>query len=156
MKCRHCKKRKINRPSKLCWGCYYRPTIRVKYPPTSKYAYRGVGNFTGNAPLADEPTTAEPGTPEKIAVFEERAKRNQSLFHPEDAELGSVQAKRWVAKNGARHGTGYEADMAETQPAPQPRRDTRLRHPGEDAQAHGNATGHPGEDRSHGAAGRTA
>ena len=55
------------------------------YPSTSKYARRGVGNFTGNAPLPPSPTTAAPGTPEKLAVLEQRARLKQALFHPADA-----------------------------------------------------------------------
>jgi hypothetical protein len=56
------------------------------YPSTSKYARRGVGNFTGNAPLADAPTTAVPGTPEKLAVLEQRVRMKQAIFHPADAK----------------------------------------------------------------------
>lgn len=83
--CRHCSKCKVNRPRGLCWSCYYTPGIKEQYPSTSKYARRGVGNFTGNAPLPEAPTTATPGSPEKLAVLEQRAKLKQSLFHPADA-----------------------------------------------------------------------
>ncbi|MCS7160103.1 MAG: hypothetical protein RMJ19_06490 [Gemmatales bacterium] len=34
-----------------------------------------------------EPTSALPGTPDKIAVMAERAARGESLFHPLDATL---------------------------------------------------------------------
>jgi len=57
------------------------------FPSTSKYARRGVGNFSGNAPLPAAPTTAAPGTPEKLAVLEQRAKLKQALFHPADARF---------------------------------------------------------------------
>lgn len=83
--CRHCSHSKVNRPRGLCWSCYYRPGVKELYPSTSKYARRGVGNFTGNAPLADRPTTAVPGTPEKQSVLEERARLRQAIFHPADA-----------------------------------------------------------------------
>lgn len=83
--CRHCSKCKVNRPRGLCWSCYYTPGVKEQYPSTSKYARRGVGNFTGNAPLPDAPTTAAPGSPEKLAVLEQRAKLKQALFHPADA-----------------------------------------------------------------------
>ena len=59
--------------------------MKELYPSTSKFARRGVGNFTGNAPLAPVPTTAVPGTPEKLAVLEHRAKMKQAIFHPADA-----------------------------------------------------------------------
>lgn len=35
--------------------------------------------------LPDQPTTAAPGTPEKMTVFEERAGQKRQLFHPFDA-----------------------------------------------------------------------
>src|SRR5262245_37917882 len=84
--CRHCSKSKVNRPRGLCWSCYYTPGVKDQYPSTSKYARRGVGNFTGNAPIAPEPTTAAPGTPEKMMVLEERARLKQALWHPLDAK----------------------------------------------------------------------
>jgi hypothetical protein len=83
--CRHCTKSKVNRPRGLCWSCYYTPGVKELYPSTSKYARRGVGNFTGSAPLPAAPTTAAPGTPEKLAVLEQRAKMKQAIFHPADA-----------------------------------------------------------------------
>ena len=36
-------------------------------------------------PLPASPTTAPPGTPEKVLVFEDRAGRKEQLFHPYDA-----------------------------------------------------------------------
>jgi hypothetical protein len=83
--CRHCSKSKVNRPRGLCWSCYYAPGVKEQYPSTSKYARRGVGNFSGNAPLPAAPTTAAPGTPEKLAVLEQRARLKQAIFHPADA-----------------------------------------------------------------------
>ena len=80
--CRHCSKSKVNRPRGLCWSCYYTPGVKELYPSTSKYARRGVGNFTGNAPLPPVPTTAAPGTPEKLAVLEQRAKHEAGDLPP--------------------------------------------------------------------------
>jgi hypothetical protein len=57
------------------------------YPSTSKFARRGVGNFSGAAPLPPFPTSALPGSPEKLAVLMERARLKQSLFHPDDARV---------------------------------------------------------------------
>ena len=85
--CRNCSHCKVNRPRGLCWSCYYMPGVKELFPSTSKYARRGVGNFTGNAPLADAPTTAVPGTPEKLAVLEQRARLKQAIFHPADAKF---------------------------------------------------------------------
>jgi hypothetical protein len=35
--CRHCRKRPVNRPCGLCWGCYYAPGVKELYPSTSKF-----------------------------------------------------------------------------------------------------------------------
>lgn len=84
--CRHCGNPKTCRPRGLCWPCYYAPGVKEQYPITSKYARRGVGSGGGsNSPLPAEPTTAPPGTAEKLAVMTERAARGESLHHPLDA-----------------------------------------------------------------------
>ena len=86
MLCRHCKKVKSNRPRGLCWSCYYSPGVRDLYPSTSKFARRGVVDFCGNARMP-EPTRALPGSPEKVAILEERASKGQALWHPLDARF---------------------------------------------------------------------
>src|SRR5438034_2603383 len=83
--CRHCHRASVNRPRGLCWSCYYTPGVREKYPSTSKFAHRGVGNFNGNVPLPDAATDTAPGSEAKILVLIERARRKQALFHPLDA-----------------------------------------------------------------------
>ena len=85
MICRHCQEASVCRPRGLCWACYYRPGVRDLYPSTSKFGRRGIGNFNGQAPLPAFPTYALPGSSEKIAVLEERARLKQSLWHPDDA-----------------------------------------------------------------------
>lgn len=87
MTCRHCGRSRVNRPRGLCWSCYYTPGLRERYPSTSKFAKRGVGNGNGLAPLPSIPTRARPGSPEKVAVLEERARRRQALWHPLDARM---------------------------------------------------------------------
>src|SRR5437660_3587141 len=90
--CRHCHRSSVNRPRGLCWSCYYTPGVRERFPSTSKFARRGVDDFNGNAVLAPAPTTALPGTPEKVAVLEERARLRQALWHPLDAPVtGAAQ-----------------------------------------------------------------
>lgn len=84
--CRHCHKSKVNRPRGLCWTCYYTDGVKDQYPSTSKYARRGEGNFSGLAPLPPLPTTAPPGTAEKMAVMQERARAKYALWHPLDAQ----------------------------------------------------------------------
>jgi len=87
MLCRHCQRVRANRPRGLCWSCYYTPGVRERYPSTSKFARRGVDDFNGQPPLPAEPTTALPGSPEKVAVLEERARLGVSLWHPLDAPI---------------------------------------------------------------------
>lgn len=92
MLCRHCQKVKSNRPRGLCWSCYYSPGVREQYPSTSKFARRGVKDFNGRTKLG-EPTTALPGTEEKVRVLMERARLGQSLFHPLDARIGDATTR---------------------------------------------------------------
>ena len=101
--CRNCKSGKVNRPRGLCWSCYYTPGVKEQFPSTSKYARRGVGNFNGNAPLPAIPTTAAPGSPEKLEVLAMRAKLKQSIWHPLDAAYeGDPKPLEWLAQ----HATG--------------------------------------------------
>lgn len=92
MNCRHCRKASASRPRGLCWACYYAPGVRELHPSTSKFGRRGPGNVNGNMPLPAFPTAAIPGTPEKIAVLEERARQRLCLFHPDDATLAGPAA----------------------------------------------------------------
>lgn len=85
MKCRHCRKKLATRPRRLCFRCYFRRRVRERYPSKGGRGNRGLGNFYRNAPLPAFPTQALPGTPEKIAVLEERARLKQCLWHPDDA-----------------------------------------------------------------------
>ena len=78
--CRHCSKKKINRPRGLCWTCYYSP-VRDLYgapnPKTAKYAgFAKTAVNTGYAPSRPVPahmlTSAEPGSEDKIRAMELR------------------------------------------------------------------------------------
>jgi hypothetical protein len=82
--CRHCHTGRASRAKGLCWRCSRSPDVRKRYPSTSKYTRRGLGHFAGPAPLPTEPTRHPPGSPGKLAVMAERARRKQSLFHPDD------------------------------------------------------------------------
>ena len=86
MMCRHCGRVPAGRPRGLCWGCYYEPGVLPLYPSTSKFARRGVGLADRPAPLP-RPTSARPGSPEKVAILEERARLHQALWHPNDAPM---------------------------------------------------------------------
>ena len=98
-KCRHCEQASVNRPRGLCWSCYYTPGVREKYPSTSKYARRGVGNFCGNAAVC-EPTAALPGSPEKLAVLEQRARLRQQLWHALDGRIPAQMPAAAMAMAG--------------------------------------------------------
>jgi len=87
MLCRHCGKHPVNRPRGLCWTCYYTPGLRERYPSTSKYGQRGIGNFNGRVPLPPEPTRALPGSAEKVRILAQRARQRLSLWHPDDAPM---------------------------------------------------------------------
>ena len=58
--------------------------MRDLYPSTNKYARRGLGNLTGAIPLPAEPTSAPPGSLEKMKVMRRRIERGEGLFHPRD------------------------------------------------------------------------
>lgn len=87
MICRHCLSRSISRPRGLCFSCYYTPHILALYPPQNDFARHGVG-VAGKSPvvhaLPPEPTSAPPGTPEKVAVLARRAEQGYRLWHPLD------------------------------------------------------------------------
>lgn len=93
MLCRHCHRVRPNRPRGLCWSCYYTPGVRDQYPSTSKFARRGVDDFNGRVKPPPLPTRAAPGTPEKVAVLEERARLRMALWHPGDAPM-DVESRR--------------------------------------------------------------
>lgn len=81
--CRSCSLAAVNRPRGLCWSCYYAPGLRESFGPMSRCGRRGIGH--GSTGLPDAPTTAAPGTPEKLAVLEARVKAGNGVWHPADA-----------------------------------------------------------------------
>lgn len=85
--CCHCNKRRASRSRGLCWLCYEDPEIRNLYQPISKFGVRGVMDRNGCRPQPLKATNALPGSLEKIAELEQRAKRGESLWHPQDARL---------------------------------------------------------------------
>jgi hypothetical protein len=71
--------------------------VRDRYPSTSKFARRGIGNFNGDVEILPPPTHAMPGTPEKVAVLEQRARLRQALWHPLDAPMDGESRQLGVA-----------------------------------------------------------
>ena len=88
--CVHCKRKPVNRPHGLCWGCFNRAGVKEIYRRDCPLANRGRGlRIVGHA-SSDLPTVltdAEPGTEAKIAILEARAEQGISLFHPDEPEL---------------------------------------------------------------------
>lgn len=85
-RCVHCKLRAGCRRAGLCQQCFEAPAVRALYPPkNAKYSRHGNGTGKQSHPLPDMPTTAPPGSPEKVAVLEARAKAGTQLFHSLDA-----------------------------------------------------------------------
>jgi hypothetical protein len=62
------------------------PAESTDPPRSSKFARRGAGNGVRfDAPLPSRPTSAAPGSEEKILAMIERAERGERLFHPDDS-----------------------------------------------------------------------
>ncbi len=80
--CRHCCFAAVNRPHGLCWSCYYKPGVRAKYDGARarKKAPRG-------GRKEPTPTSAAPGTEEKLLVLAQRLSSGMSLWHKDDAPL---------------------------------------------------------------------
>jgi hypothetical protein len=93
MNCRHCGHTPAGRPRGLCWSCYERREVRALYDCPSKFARRGIEDFYGRFQLPAAPTTALPGTPEKVAVLIMRAACRQALWHPQDAPAHTVRVE---------------------------------------------------------------
>lgn len=99
MRCRHCRRARVCRPRGLCWQCFYTPAIRELYPANAKYTIQGFGLNVQDAKLPSRPTQALPGSPEKIAVMQQRARLGQELFHPLDV-IHSQEAERTLSRVG--------------------------------------------------------
>jgi len=56
-----------------------------------------VGDFNGQPILPAQPTGALPGSPEKVAILEERARLGLSLWHPLDAPMDVESRQLGVA-----------------------------------------------------------
>ena len=85
--CAHCGVRTATRPRRLCGPCYADRRVRRQYAPAGPRGRRGFDAY-GRRPLPPAPTSAPPGSPAKVLVLAERARRRQQLFHPDDAGLG--------------------------------------------------------------------
>jgi len=82
--CRHCGLPGRLRRRGLCWACHQTPGVREQYPSTSVMGNRGHGVGRVSA-VPCKPCPFPPGSPEKIAALEGRARLRQPLWHPDDA-----------------------------------------------------------------------
>jgi len=82
--CRHCRRRPANRPRRLCWNCYYAPGVRDRYPSAAQHASKQLATANVEPPPPEEPTAAQPGTPAKVTVLEQRVAAKRGLWHPDD------------------------------------------------------------------------
>ena len=89
--CRHCERVLVIYSRRLCRFCWADPEVKSFYPletgMNNQYSpgRKAVPDYNrSHDPLPEEPTEAWPGSPEKVAVMEERAMSGVSLFHPED------------------------------------------------------------------------
>jgi len=60
------------------------PEVRDRFPPVSEAGRRGIANGHRNG-KRPRPTTAKPGTREKLEVMAWRVDNGYALFHPADA-----------------------------------------------------------------------
>jgi hypothetical protein len=63
------------------------PGVRELYPITSKFAPREVGTGRRRSIPPPFPTSAAPGSPEKILVLIQRLEQGFELWHPDDATV---------------------------------------------------------------------
>jgi hypothetical protein len=103
--CRHCAQTPVTRPRGLCWHCYHTPGVKDLYPITSKFARRSYADFHRQAPLP-EPTTLEPGSPEKLDALCDRARLGQSLFHPAEPCVGVTPQRPTIPRAKMRRPNG--------------------------------------------------
>jgi hypothetical protein len=88
--CRHCRAEPATRPRGLGWKCYYRPGVKEQYPTATLTKWLP-GVPTVSAGRLPEPTTARPGTDEKVQVMAQRAEKGFALYHPADATHGDLK-----------------------------------------------------------------
>jgi hypothetical protein len=79
-KCRHCLTGRVTKYWGLCWTCYYTPGVRKLYG--EQKVGLGITPMSRSLPLS--PTSAPPGSEEKILVLSQRAQEESLLWHPED------------------------------------------------------------------------
>ena len=87
MRCRHCRRMRSNHGRGLCAACGKDPAVRELYPSKRprRAGAHALYESSGPALKVPEPTTAGPGTAEKLAVLIARAEAGECLWHHDDA-----------------------------------------------------------------------
>lgn len=83
--CLHCHQRYGTLARGLCRPCYDIPDVRSRYSRRYTVGVGAYSNPLGEIPIS--PTSAAPGSHEKVLVLMERAESGLSLHHPADARL---------------------------------------------------------------------
>lgn len=90
--CKHCGRRLAWQSRGLCNSCYEKPAVREQYPLEAPTGNRGSGiGLFRELGRPELPTAAPPGSPEKLAVLEERARRGLALHHDDDLNEGACK-----------------------------------------------------------------
>jgi hypothetical protein len=85
--CGNCQRMIGNRRRTLCPACYAKPRIRFKFQPVRRFVGERVNIRSAPNGVAPYPTTARPGTDEKVRVLVWRVESGYELWHPEDARM---------------------------------------------------------------------
>lgn len=80
--CLHCKDRRFLESRGLCSKCYKKMNIRNLYPREIETQRKS--EEPPEPEQLPEPTTAFPGSPEKVAILQKRFTAGQHLWHPCD------------------------------------------------------------------------
>lgn len=82
--CRHCKKRKITRPRRLCHPCHAKPNVRAMYPAGSVTRPTTFGAKIRETKPAARACEADPGSAERVEELRRRVANREELWHERD------------------------------------------------------------------------
>ncbi len=87
MACRHCQKKRVNRPLGLCWSCYYTPGVRVQYGGQASLEKR---DDYSQSKTPRQTLSSLPGSTERIRALRERVLRGEATWRKGDAGFGTL------------------------------------------------------------------
>lgn len=133
-RCVHCDKHKATRARGLCDRCHRNRDIREIYP--AKAGWWGNDNdHMRSSRTPSEPTSALPGTEERIVVMALRAERGEKLHHPEDKQIDGESGSdpRFLhndsGTNGSRRGKNKRSKVQRNRGSETTETEFRLRDP---------------------------